>query len=154
MESTDGSVVEFSPATREARVRFPVSAHFLFSHANSSSREAILKPLCQFFARCELCSKCMFTNLCADKVFGRSSLDLRPSSSVSLTDDWMNLAALFLDQLVLPVSLPPRPLLPPSRSPSLLLSQTDSCGRKCLWQLRARQRYLEMSKIHKGFLAS
>ncbi len=25
--STDGSVVEFSPATREARVRFPVSAH-------------------------------------------------------------------------------------------------------------------------------
>ncbi len=24
--STDGSVVEFSPATREARVRFPVSA--------------------------------------------------------------------------------------------------------------------------------
>ena len=28
--STDGSVVEFSPATREARVRFPVSAHFFF----------------------------------------------------------------------------------------------------------------------------
>ena len=26
--STDGSVVEFSPATREARVRFPVSAFF------------------------------------------------------------------------------------------------------------------------------
>ncbi len=26
--STDGSVVEFSPATREARVRFPVSASF------------------------------------------------------------------------------------------------------------------------------
>ena len=25
---TDGSVVEFSPATREARVRFPVSASF------------------------------------------------------------------------------------------------------------------------------
>ena len=29
--STDGSVVEFSPATREARVRFPVRAHFSFS---------------------------------------------------------------------------------------------------------------------------
>ena len=29
--STDGSVVEFSPATREARVRFPVSAVPLFS---------------------------------------------------------------------------------------------------------------------------
>ena len=28
--STDGSVVEFSPATREARVRFPVSALFFF----------------------------------------------------------------------------------------------------------------------------
>ena len=28
--STDGSVVEFSPATREARVRFPVSAYFFF----------------------------------------------------------------------------------------------------------------------------
>ena len=28
--STDGSVVEFSPATREARVRFPVSATFFF----------------------------------------------------------------------------------------------------------------------------
>ena len=28
-EGTDGSVVEFSPATREARVRFPVSA-FVF----------------------------------------------------------------------------------------------------------------------------
>ena len=28
--STDGSVVEFSPATREARVRFPVSAHLFF----------------------------------------------------------------------------------------------------------------------------
>ena len=29
MWSTDGSVVEFSPATREARVRFPVSAFLL-----------------------------------------------------------------------------------------------------------------------------
>ena len=29
IECTDGSVVEFSPATREARVRFPVSASFL-----------------------------------------------------------------------------------------------------------------------------
>ena len=28
--STDGSVVEFSPATREARVRFPVSAKNIF----------------------------------------------------------------------------------------------------------------------------
>ena len=28
--STDGSVVEFSPATREARVRFPVSASLFF----------------------------------------------------------------------------------------------------------------------------
>ena len=28
--STDGSVVEFSPATREARVRFPVSALLQF----------------------------------------------------------------------------------------------------------------------------
>ena len=28
--STDGSVVEFSPATREARVRFPVSAPLFF----------------------------------------------------------------------------------------------------------------------------
>ena len=27
---TDGSVVEFSPATREARVRFPVSAQTFF----------------------------------------------------------------------------------------------------------------------------
>ena len=30
--STDGSVVEFSPATREARVRFPVSASLFFFH--------------------------------------------------------------------------------------------------------------------------
>ena len=29
-QSTDGSVVEFSPATREARVRFPVSAFCFF----------------------------------------------------------------------------------------------------------------------------
>ena len=29
--STGGSVVEFSPATREARVRFPASAHFLYA---------------------------------------------------------------------------------------------------------------------------
>ena len=29
MQSTGGSVVEFSPATREARVRFPASALFL-----------------------------------------------------------------------------------------------------------------------------
>ena len=28
--STDGSVVEFSPATRETRVQFPVSARFFF----------------------------------------------------------------------------------------------------------------------------
>ena len=28
MQSTGGSVVEFSPATREARVRFPASALF------------------------------------------------------------------------------------------------------------------------------
>ena len=28
--SMDGSVVEFSPATREARVRFPVHATFFF----------------------------------------------------------------------------------------------------------------------------
>ena len=33
--STDGSVVEFSPATREARVRFPVSATFFFFFAPS-----------------------------------------------------------------------------------------------------------------------
>ena len=40
--STDGSVVEFSPATREARVRFPVSATFFF-----------------FFPSCHLC-RCTF----------------------------------------------------------------------------------------------
>ena len=33
-QSTDGSVVEFSPATREARVRFPVSALFFFLHTH------------------------------------------------------------------------------------------------------------------------
>ena len=29
-QGTGGSVVEFSPATREARVRFPASASFFF----------------------------------------------------------------------------------------------------------------------------
>jgi hypothetical protein len=35
--STGGSVVECSPATRAARVRFPASAFFLFKNAISTS---------------------------------------------------------------------------------------------------------------------
>ena len=57
MQSTGGSVVEFSPATREARVRFPASALFF------------LFPLFLFlfcFKRCEFVTRCtssIFENL-------------------------------------------------------------------------------------------
>ena len=44
MPSTGGSVVEFSPATREARVRFPASANvfFLVTLCRTSNRRKIL----------------------------------------------------------------------------------------------------------------
>ena len=43
---TDGSVVEFSPATREARVRFPVSAVFfspVFKYYQCANHNNIIK---------------------------------------------------------------------------------------------------------------
>ena len=54
-KSTDGSVVEFSPATREARVRFPVSALFLRFfldccqlHVSEYNMNALLIPFLLF----------------------------------------------------------------------------------------------------------
>ena len=41
--STDGSVVEFSPATREARVRFPVSAFANFLSTSTRTQSAYLQ---------------------------------------------------------------------------------------------------------------
>ena len=56
MQSTGGSVVEFSPATREARVRFPASALFF------------LFPFFLFFFLFRF-KRCEFVTCCTSNIF-------------------------------------------------------------------------------------
>ena len=65
--STDGSVVEFSPATREARVRFPVSAVFLSIWAHVYSCFGCWVPCCVYFVVFVLASPAGQVIVCSDQ---------------------------------------------------------------------------------------
>ena len=62
--STDGSVVEFSPATREARVRFPVSATFFFPPETFFATKVVFILLFFFCLLFVFACFCMFGSWC------------------------------------------------------------------------------------------